>query len=68
MRWDKVAEGLGCHAEYAERIEDVEPALQRAKAAPGPAVVCLKTDHDANLAVPMEMLMRFVEVYQGPMG
>ena len=68
VRWDRVAEGLGCHGEYAERLEDVEPALRRAKAAQGPAVVCLRTDRDANLAVPQEMLMRFVEVYQGPMG
>ncbi len=68
VRWDKVAEGLGCHAEYAERIEDVEPALRRAQAAKGPAVVCLRTDRDANLAVPQELMLRFVEVYQGPIG
>jgi acetolactate synthase-1/2/3 large subunit len=68
VRWDRVAEGLGCHGEYAERTEQVEPALQRAKAAKGPAVVCLKTDREANLALPQELLLRFVEVYQGPMG
>jgi len=68
VRWDRVAEGLGCQGEYAERSEDVEPALRRAKAAKGPAVVCVRTDRDANLAVPMELLMRFTEVYQGPMG
>ncbi len=68
VRWDKVAEGLGCHAEYAERIEDVEPALRRVQAAKGPAVVCLRTDRDANLAVPQELMLRFVEVYQGPIG
>jgi acetolactate synthase-1/2/3 large subunit len=68
VRWDRVAEGLGCHGEYAERIADVEPALQRAKAAKGPAVVCVRTDREANLAVPQELMLRFVEVYQGPMG
>jgi acetolactate synthase-1/2/3 large subunit len=68
VRWDRVAEGLGCHGEYAERIEDVEPALRRAKTAPGPAVVCLRTDREANLAIPQELMLRFVEVYQGPMG
>ena len=31
VRWDTVAEGLGCHGEYAERIDDVGPALQRAQ-------------------------------------
>ena len=68
VRWDQVAEGLGCHGEYAERGEDVEPALRRAKAAPGPAVVCVRTDRDANLALPTELMLRFAEVYQGPMG
>ena len=68
VRWDRVAEGLGCHGEYAERIDEVEPALRRAKAAKGPVVVCLRTDRDANLAIPQELLLRFVEVYQGPMG
>jgi acetolactate synthase I/II/III large subunit len=68
VRWDRAAEGLGCHGEYADRIEDVEPALRRAKEAKGPAVVCLRTDRDANLAIPRELMMRFVEVYQGPMG
>jgi len=68
VRWDKVADGLGCHGEYVERTEDIAPALQRAKAATRPAVICLKTDRDANLAIPMEMLLRFTEVYQGPTG
>jgi acetolactate synthase I/II/III large subunit len=68
VRWDRVGEGLGCHGEYAERLADVEPALRRAKDAPGPAVVCLRTDREANLAIPQELLLRFVEVYQGPMG
>ncbi len=68
VRWDRVAEGLGCHGEYVERIEDIAPALQRAKAAKGPAVVCLHTDRDANLAIPTELILRFAEVYQGPLG
>jgi acetolactate synthase-1/2/3 large subunit len=68
VRWDRVAEGLGCHGEYVERIEDVAPALGRAREAKGPAVVCARTDRDANLGVPQEMMLRFVEVYQGPLG
>ena len=28
----------------------------------------LKTNRDANLAIPGELGMRFAEVYQGPMG
>ena len=33
IRWDLVAQGLGCHSEYVDRIEDLEPALRRAQRA-----------------------------------
>ncbi len=68
VRWDRVAEGLGCQSFYVDRMEDLEAALKGAKASDGPAVVCLKTNRDANLAIPMELGLRFAEVYQGPMG
>ena len=68
VRWDKVAEGLGCKSFYVDRIEDLDAALNGAKSAEGPAVICLKTNRDANLAIPGELGMRFGEVYQGPMG
>jgi acetolactate synthase-1/2/3 large subunit len=68
VRWDKVAEGLGCHGEYVERLSDLEPALRRARSAKAPAVVCVRTDREANRAVPPEMFHRFFEVYQGPLG
>ncbi len=68
VRWDRVAEGLGCKAFYVERMEDLEAALKGAKGSDGPAVICLKTNRDANLAIPMELGIRFAEVYQGPMG
>lgn len=68
VRWDKAAEGLGCEPIFVDRLDDLEPALERARNAGGPTVICLKTDRDANLLTPQEMLLRFVEVYQGPMG
>ncbi len=68
VRWDRVAEGLGCAGFYVERLEDLEPALHGARVAKGPAVICLRTNHDANLAIPAELGFRFAEVYQGPMG
>jgi acetolactate synthase-1/2/3 large subunit len=68
VRWDRVAEGLGCKSFYVDRMEDLEAALKGAKASEGPAVICLKTNRDANLAIPMELGLRFAEVYQGPMG
>ncbi|MEN8181692.1 MAG: thiamine pyrophosphate-binding protein [Myxococcota bacterium] len=67
VRWDRVGEGLGCQGFYVERLEEVEPALERARAASGPAVVCARTDRGANLATPPDPLTRFVEVYQGPL-
>lgn len=68
IRWDKVAEGLGCESFYVERMEDLEAALNSAREASGPAVVCIRSDRDANLAIPGELGVRFGEVYQGPMG
>jgi hypothetical protein len=32
----------------------------------GPSVVCVRSDHDADLNVPADMLAGFVEVYNGP--
>ena len=66
IRWDLVAQGLGCHSEYVDRIEDLEPVLRRAQAHDGPSLICLHTDHDANLAIPQDMMARFFEVYSGP--
>ena len=37
------------------------------KVADEPTVICLKTNREANLAIPGELGMRFAEVYQGPM-
>jgi acetolactate synthase-1/2/3 large subunit len=66
--WDTVAEGLGCRGFYVEHVGALAPALAVARAHDGPAVVCIRTDRDANLALPLDMLGRFVEVYQGPLG
>jgi thiamine pyrophosphate-dependent acetolactate synthase large subunit-like protein len=68
VRWDVVGEGLGCAGFYVERREELETALKRAKDVRGPAVVCLRTDREANLATPLEPLIRFAEVYQGPLS
>lgn len=68
VRWDTVAEGLGCRGVYVDRLEDLAPALAVARAASGPTVVCLRTSRDANLALPPDMMTRFFEVYQGPQG
>jgi acetolactate synthase-1/2/3 large subunit len=43
-RYDQVAEALGCHAELVSRPDQLRPALQRAFAAAGPALVNVLTD------------------------
>ena len=68
VRWDITAEGLGCEGEYVDRMEGLLPALERAKATAGPVVVCVRTSLEANLSTPMPPMLRFGEVYQGPMG
>jgi acetolactate synthase-1/2/3 large subunit len=65
VRWDIAAEGLGCEGEYVDRTDGLEPALERAKA---PVVVCVRTSLEANLSTPMPPMLRFGEVYQGPLG
>jgi acetolactate synthase-1/2/3 large subunit len=67
VRWDRVGEGLGCAGFHVERVEDLGPALEKAKASGLPAVVCVRTNREANLALPVDTLTRFFEVYQGPM-
>ncbi len=67
IRWDKVAEGLGCHAEFVEQLDELQPALEACKGHEGPSLVCIRSDHAANLAVPEQMVSRFFEVYSGPL-
>jgi acetolactate synthase-1/2/3 large subunit len=67
VRWDKVAEGLGCLGLVADDLAGLEAALDKARAHDGPSVICVHTDHMANLAVPQDALLRFTEVYNGPM-
>jgi acetolactate synthase-1/2/3 large subunit len=67
IRWDVVAQGLGCAGFHAESMDEVDSALTKARAVKGPAVICVRTDRGANLSVSPEPALRFAEVYQGPM-
>ena len=67
VRWDLVAQGLGCEAFHAATLDEVDAALAQARRAAGPVVVCVTTDRTANMSVPPEAAVRFMEVYQGPM-
>lgn len=66
VRWDKVAEGLGCAGFYVESAATLEGALSAAGAASIPSLVCVRTDRAANLSIPKVIQQRFGEVYQGP--
>jgi acetolactate synthase-1/2/3 large subunit len=55
-RYDRVAEALGCHGELVRTPAELRPALERAFACRGPALVNVLTDpsvaypRKANLA------------------
>ena len=66
VRWDVVAQGLGCHGEFVRSIDELPAALERARQADLPALVCVPTSKDANLALPEDIATRFFEVYFGP--
>jgi len=68
VRWDEVGKGLGCTGIFVDQPDAIGPALAQAKDTEGPAVVCVRTDREANLAVPPELLLKFVEVFLGPLG
>ena len=48
VRFDKIAEGFGCHGEYVEKEQDIGPAIERAYASGWPAVVHVCIDPKAN--------------------
>lgn len=48
VRLDRMAQAMGGHGEYVERVQDIQPALRRAFASGLPAIVQVITDPDAN--------------------
>jgi acetolactate synthase-1/2/3 large subunit len=52
VRYDVVAQGLGCHGELVETEEQLLPALERARDSGRPAVVQVAVDQVANLVPP----------------
>jgi thiamine pyrophosphate-dependent acetolactate synthase large subunit-like protein len=61
-RYDRMAEALGCYAEYVEQPQDIRPALQRAGVAAKkgePALVNVRTDPNAKAAI-----ARFTNYYE----
>ena len=52
VSYDVMAKSLGCHGERVERIEELEPALDRALAAGKPAVIHVQVDRELNTKPP----------------
>jgi thiamine pyrophosphate-dependent acetolactate synthase large subunit-like protein len=48
VRFDKIAEGFGCHGEYVEKEDEIGPAIERAYASGKTAVVHVCIDPTAN--------------------
>lgn len=67
IRWDKIAEGMGCHGVFVETLPELISALTRAKQGDCPTLIQVKTDADANtFSLPPDLKTRFLEVYLGP--
>ncbi len=52
VRYDLVADALGCHSEYVEHTDDLRGAIQRALGAGRPAVVQVVVDDRENINPP----------------
>jgi acetolactate synthase-1/2/3 large subunit len=52
VRYDQVAEAMGCHNEYVDRGADLRPALERAAASGRPAVIHAAVDPEENTNPP----------------
>ena len=52
VRYDLVAQAMGCYGERVERPQEITPALERAMASGRPAVVDVVIDAQANLTPP----------------
>jgi len=52
IRYDGIAEKLGCHGEFVDKLEDLAPALQRAIASGKPALIHVQVDKELNTVPP----------------
>jgi acetolactate synthase-1/2/3 large subunit len=52
VRYDLVGTAMGCHGEYVEAVEELQPALERSVASGKPAVIHVVVDPEANVDPP----------------
>jgi thiamine pyrophosphate-dependent acetolactate synthase large subunit-like protein len=48
VRYDQMAQAMGGHGEFVEHTEDIHPAVERALASGGPALIQLMTDFNID--------------------
>ncbi|MEW6271301.1 MAG: thiamine pyrophosphate-dependent enzyme, partial [Thermodesulfobacteriota bacterium] len=61
IRYDEIVRAMGGHGELVERPEQIAAALERAATFPGPAVVQVVVDREANASPPG--LAEFAQMY-----
>ncbi|MFO1407880.1 MAG: thiamine pyrophosphate-binding protein [Steroidobacteraceae bacterium] len=66
IRWDQMAVAMGAHGERVSDPRDLAPALERALASGGPAVVHVDVDPVKHMWVPG--LIHFKDMHQEPRG
>jgi len=64
IRFDKVAEAMGCHGERVSKPTDLEPALQRCVESGKPSVIHVDVDPNMHLFAPG--LQEFKAMHQEP--
>jgi acetolactate synthase-1/2/3 large subunit len=52
VRYDQVGIAMGCHGEYVEAVDELQPALERAAGSGKPAVIHVVVDPEANVDPP----------------
>ena len=52
VRYDQVGTAMGCHGEYVEAVDQLQPALERSVASGKPAVIHVVVDPEANVDPP----------------
>ncbi len=52
VRYDEIAQAMGCHGEWVQAQDELGPALERAIASGKPAVVHVQVDHELNTRPP----------------
>jgi acetolactate synthase-1/2/3 large subunit len=65
VRYDRIAEGLGCYGEKVDRLDQLAPALQRAVDAGKPALLHVQVDRDLNTTPPGYEQFRQARSVQG---